>query len=156
MKCTLRVIGRLSIGLSLLFVLGIVSEARAQALQDCKTNLETAKQLINVQEKQIGVLNEKLQNRIEKAEALQEKIDALHTLIGELRKQIDLQAQNNATLNDSLQLKQAIMDSRQQAITDRDVLIKELVKANKRSTLDKIVEALPSLAGIIAIALTAK
>jgi peptidoglycan hydrolase CwlO-like protein len=156
MKRTAFVIGKLSVVLSLVMLAGLFVETRSQTLQECKANLDTAKQLIGVQERQIANLNEQVQNRVAKAEALQEKVDALNDVIGELRKQIDLQAQNNATLKDSLHLQQSIMDSRQQAITDRDVLIKELVKVNKRSSLQRLVDALPSLAGIIAIAITAK
>jgi peptidoglycan hydrolase CwlO-like protein len=156
MKRTIRIIGRLGLGLSLLVVIGFLLDTKAQTLQDCKANLETARQLIDNREKRIENLNEQLQNRVAKADALQEKIDALNEVIGELRKQIDLQAANNATLQDSLHLQQTIMESRQQAIADRDLLIKELVKANKRSALEKIVESLPSLASIIAIAITAR
>ena len=141
--------------LFLLLLIAAAPESQAQTLQECKDNLETAKRLIKVQEGQIADRDEQLRNRIARGEALQEKIDALNNVIAELRKQIDLQAENNRTLRDSLQLQQTIMESRQQAITDRDILIKELVKANKRSALDKIVEALPSLASIIAVALTA-
>jgi peptidoglycan hydrolase CwlO-like protein len=155
MKRTVSTIGRLSISLCLVLVTGLFVENRSQALQECKANLELAKDLIKNRDERIDNLNEQVQNRVAKVEALQEKVDVLNDLIAEMRKQIDLQAENNTTLKDSLHLQQAIMDSRQQAITDRDLLIRELVKSNKRSALEKIVEALPSLAGIIAIALTA-
>lgn len=155
MKRTVSMIGKLSVSMCFVLVTGFFIETRSQALQECKANLEMARDLIKKQDDRIANLNEQVQNRVTKAEALQEKIDALNDDIAEMRKQIDLQAENNSTLKDSLHLQQTIMDSRQQAITDRDVLIKELVKANKRSALEKIVEALPSLASIIAIALTA-
>jgi septal ring factor EnvC (AmiA/AmiB activator) len=162
MKRTVSVIGKLGISLCLVLVAGIFLETHAQALQECKakleaanSSLETANQLLDVKDQKIANLNEQVANRVAKAEALQEKINALNDVIAELRKQVDLSQENNATLKDSLHLQQSVMDSRQQAITDRDLLIKELVKANKRSALEKIVESLPSLAGIIAIALTA-
>jgi phage-related protein len=124
MKRTASVMGRFSIVLSLVILAGFFVETRSQTVQECKANLYTAKQLIGIQERQIANLNEQVQNRAAKAEVLQEKVDALNEIIGELRKQIDLQGQNNATLKDSVRLQQSIMDSKQQAITDRDALIK--------------------------------
>ena len=143
--------------LSLLLAVAVPvrSQTQAQKLQACQDALETSQEVIAVKNERIAKLEERIAARDEKIEAQKQQIDNLTALVNNLQRQIDTQAVNIKTLDNSMGLQANIITSQQAAIISRDTVITALVKANKRSTLDKVVESLPSIAGIIALALTA-
>jgi hypothetical protein len=73
--------------------------------------------------------------------------------IASLNQQLTLAKQNNDLLQQIVAQNQQIADIQKQSIADRDAVIQQLANGSRDSTLKRLVESIPSIAGIIAIAL---
>ncbi|MGB8506832.1 MAG: hypothetical protein WCD76_00370 [Pyrinomonadaceae bacterium] len=147
----------------LLLIMAGASESRAQAtvsaelcrqrVNGLEKTITDVQQKLDIKDARIEVRDQKIQAQQEKIDALQEKIADLNSKVGELEKQISTQDTTRALLDNNAQLMQQLAAGRDEALKDRDALIVALVKTSKRSALEKLVEALPSVAGIIALAI---
>jgi peptidoglycan hydrolase CwlO-like protein len=73
--------------------------------------------------------------------------------IAALDQQLALTRQNNDLLQKIVSQNQQIADIQKQSIADRDAVIQQLARGSRDSTVLRLVESIPSIAGIIAIAL---
>jgi hypothetical protein len=73
--------------------------------------------------------------------------------IAALDQQLTLTRQNNALLGQIVSQNQQIADIQKQSIADRDAVIQQLASGTHESTVKRLVESIPAIAGIIAIAL---
>jgi septal ring factor EnvC (AmiA/AmiB activator) len=72
--------------------------------------------------------------------------------IAALDQQLALTRQNRDLLEQIVSQSQQIADVQKQSIADRDAVIQQLAKSAHDSTLTRLVESIPSIASIIAIA----
>jgi septal ring factor EnvC (AmiA/AmiB activator) len=73
--------------------------------------------------------------------------------IATLDQQLTLTQKNNDLLQQMVTQNQQIVTIEKQSIADRDSVIQQLASGSKDTTLKRLVESIPSIAGIIAIAL---
>jgi len=73
--------------------------------------------------------------------------------IASLQQQLTLTEQNRDLLEKIVAQNQQIAEIQKQAIADRDNVIQQLAQGTRDSTVKRLVESIPSIAGIIAIAL---
>jgi peptidoglycan hydrolase CwlO-like protein len=73
--------------------------------------------------------------------------------IADLNQQLTLTKQNSDLLQQIVSQNQQIADIQKQSIADRDAVIHQLASGNHNSAVLRLVESIPSIAGIIAIAL---
>jgi septal ring factor EnvC (AmiA/AmiB activator) len=73
--------------------------------------------------------------------------------IAALDQQLALAKQNSDLLQQIVTQSQQIADLEKQSIADRDAVIQQLAKGSGNSTMLRLVESIPSIAGIIAIAI---
>jgi chromosome segregation ATPase len=166
-----HVLGSVAI-LLLLFAAATVSQA-----QTCTEKLELARQrvqqleatithqkdqvlardnAIKDQQALIDLKNEKIEKQQEKIDIQRETIANLDSTIAELKKQTATLEENVKLTQQNAQLQQNIAQINAAFIEVQKTAITALVKMGKRSALEKFVDALPSIAGIIAVALTHK
>ncbi|HEY0004176.1 MAG TPA: hypothetical protein VGB17_05150 [Pyrinomonadaceae bacterium] len=82
------------------------------------------------------------------------KLASTQAALAESRqRQLDVQEEIKKSLRDNIALQTKMLENREEAIKDRDTVIKELVKVTKRSAVERFVDAIPSIAGIISLAL---
>ena len=74
--------------------------------------------------------------------------------IAALDQQLTLTRQNRDLLGQIVSQSQQIAEIQKQSIADRDSVILQLARGAHDSTVKRLVESIPSIAGIIAIALT--
>lgn len=129
------------------------AQSQCRTLEDCQRQLTLTDQIIAAKNREIEALTramEKLQSDSRDADAQIDKLQALQT---EKDRQIGIHENMEKTLQDSLALQNKIIENREAAIKDRDTVIKELVKVAKKSSFEKLMDTLPSIAGILALAL---
>jgi len=73
--------------------------------------------------------------------------------IATLDQQLTLTQKNNDLLQQIVTQNQQIVTIEKQSIADRDSVIQQLASGTKDTTVKRLVESIPSIAGIIAIAL---
>jgi septal ring factor EnvC (AmiA/AmiB activator) len=73
--------------------------------------------------------------------------------IATLDQQLTLTQKNNDLLQQIVTQNQQIVTIEKQSIADRDSVIQQLASGSKDTTVKRLVESIPSIAGIIAIAL---
>ena len=73
--------------------------------------------------------------------------------IAALDQELTLTRQNRDLLQQIIAQTQQIADIQKQSIADRDAIIQQLARGSHDSTVMRLVESIPSIAGIIAIAL---
>jgi len=73
--------------------------------------------------------------------------------IATLDQQLTLTQKNNDLLQQIVTQNQQIVTIEKQSIADRDSVIQQLTSGTKDTTVKRLVESIPSIAGIIAIAL---
>ncbi len=132
-----------------------IAKAR-QRVQSLEETVAARDQTISDQRTQINLRDQMIDQLRAKIDQQQALIDAQNSKVGELQKQI-------ATLEDSLklaqqnaQLQQNIAAINAQFIDVQKEAIRALVQTGKRSAVEKLVDSLPSIASIIAVALTHK
>lgn len=123
---------------------------------DQQTVIDAQDKKINDQKSLLDLQDQKIDKQREKINAQQEKIDAQQEKIAELQKQIAALEDNVKLSQQNAQMQQTIAQLNAQFIEVQKAAITALVQTSKRSALEKAIDALPSLAGIIAIALTHK
>ena len=140
--------------LSLLLV-GSASLARSQCrtLEDCQRQVSLFEQIKAAKDKEIENLNRAVQQLQADNSDANAQIEKLKALQAEKEREIAIHEQMEKTLQDSVAIHVKVIENREEAIKDRDTVIKELVKVSKRSALEKMVDVLPSITGIIALAL---
>lgn len=143
-----------------LFIIG-AAEVHAQTAQACqdqltrtKTERDTAIDLAEVRERRIVNLTQPVTTAEAKAMALDDKNKLLSAQLDELKKQIATLEDNVKLSQQNTQLQQNIAQNNEKFIAVQQTAIDALVRTSKRSALERAVDALPSIAGIIAIALT--
>jgi len=73
--------------------------------------------------------------------------------IAGLNQELALTRQNSDLLKQMVAQSQQIAEIQKQSIADRDAAIQQLARGTRESTVMRLVESIPSIAGIIAIAL---
>ncbi|HWP55215.1 MAG TPA: hypothetical protein VN476_13880 [Pyrinomonadaceae bacterium] len=152
------------------FALLVVLLAAGSALyaQTCTDKLELARQrvqqleaTINDQKDQVRARDEKIKDQRviidlqdQKIDKQRETIANLDNTIADLKKQISILEDNVKLTQQNAQSQQAIVELNKAFIAVQTKAIDALLKSGKRSALEKFVDALPSIAGIIAVALT--
>ena len=94
-----------------------------------------------------------LQNYAEQIANLKLIVNDKDQKIANLQQQLTLTEQNRDLLEKVVAQSEQIAEIQKQAISDRDNVIQQLAQGTHDSTVKRLVESIPSIAGIIAIAL---
>lgn len=121
------------------------------------------KRIIDLMDKQLSDKDKLIADKDKFISTLQEQIKDhqeldknLNDKIAGLQEQIKLLQDNRVQLQALADAKDVIIREQNARISNRDQtieLVRELAKAGKRTTWEKLAEAIPSVAGIIALAL---
>lgn len=150
------------IALAALLLFAAARESRAQ----CAT-LDDCRRLVTLLNDQVTTLNRALAEKTAQADARADAIGQLQKQVADAQKdaavqaaiadnkqkQLDTQEEIKKALRDQVEDYKKIVTLNQESIKDRDAVIQALVKVSKRTALEKAVEAIPSVASIIALAL---
>ena len=152
MKRFSRPTGTLTACLAFLLLVADTRELRAQGgdtSADERAALKLATEVIEGKNKEIQGLREQISN-------LQSENEKLKLESAVVEKEKELMAQREKDLREIIDAERKKVETLEAGIKDRDTVIKELVRGSKESTARKIVETIPAVAGIVAIAIAAK
>jgi chromosome segregation ATPase len=127
-----------------------------QQISDQKDLTAAQEKKLNDQKQVIDLQDQKIDKQREKIDLQQSKIDDLNSKVEQLQKQIALLEDDRKLLQQNVQSQQSIAQLSEQFIAVQSKAIDALVKTSKRSALEKLVDSLPAIAGIIAVALEHK
>jgi chromosome segregation ATPase len=124
-----------------------------QLAQKYKELAEAYKAQVDEYKAQVNDMQKLIESlRAEKA-TMQSLLQTEEGKLIEKEKQIAALQDNQKDLRSAMEVQQKMLGILEQGTKDRDAVIKELAKGNKRSTWEKIAESLPALATIIALGL---
>lgn len=114
------------------------------------------RELNEVYKQQVAELKRQSELITKDKEDMQRIITSLSDKVTQLEKQISLQGQNRELLQQMLGTQERMAAIFENAIKDRDNVIKELAKGNKRSAWERIADSIAPVAGIVSLAVTAR
>lgn len=118
-----------------------------------KKRAELYQELVQEYREQVKEQQQRIENLKAQADNLQLLNQQQEAKVAELQKLVQSLEADKKDLRDNLVTQKEMQRNNEQAIKDRDEVIKVLAKGKQRSSLEKIVASVPAVAGIIALAL---